>query len=95
MARMPQRASAKEMLKILDNQWLSTNDIKTLACVGIRKAKQIKDEIAKQEADKNNFLPNSLVPSEAVIEYLNLNTKYLKKIVNQQIGGSKNDESCN
>lgn len=80
MARMSVRASANEMLDILNKQWLDTKDIKVLASVGIEKARKIKNEIISKLEDENYFLPNGLVPSEKVVEYLNLNVKYLKKI---------------
>ena len=80
MARMSVRASANEMLDVLNKQWLDTKDIKLLASVGIEKARKIKNEIISTLEDDNYFLPSGLVPSEKVVEYLNLNVKYLKKI---------------
>ena len=80
MARIPTRASANEMLDVLNKQWLDTKDIKLLASVGIEKARKIKNEIISALEDDNYFLPSGLVPSEKVVEYLNLNVKYLKKI---------------
>lgn len=80
MARIPTRASANEMLDVLNKQWLDTKDIKLLASVGIEKARKIKNEIISTLEDDNYFLPSGLVPSEKVVEYLNLNVKYLKKI---------------
>ena len=80
MARMSVRASANEMLDVLNKQWLDTKDIKLLASVGIEKEKKKKNEIISALEDDNYFLPSGLVPSEKVVEYLNLNVKYLKKI---------------
>lgn len=80
MAKIPKRASAKEMLEILKKQWLSTKDIKILASVGYEKARTIKIEIAEDLKKQGYFLPPGLVPSEEVIKYLNLNVNYLKKV---------------
>lgn len=85
MPRIPMRSTASEMLETLNKQWLDTKDIKILACVGLRRAKEIKDDISETLKNEKYFLPNGLVPSEKVIEYLNLNIKYLKKIANNQI----------
>ena len=86
MAKIPMRLSAKEILDILDQQWLDTKDIKNIACVGIKNAKKIKEEITKRIKleDENYFLPNGLLPTDKVIEYLNLNINYLKKIAERK-----------
>ena len=77
--------SATETLKILDNQWLSTNDIKMLAGVGLSRASSLKKEIEKiiKQNDPNYFLPSGLVPTNAVIDYLHINVNYLKKIAKE------------
>lgn len=80
LSRIPKSSSAEVMLEVLSKQWLDTNDIKILACVGIEKARKIKYDIASMLEEDNYFLPNGLVPSEKVIEYLNININYLKKI---------------
>ena len=43
--RIVKRLSANEILRILENQWLTTKDIKDIACVGYTKASYIKNEI--------------------------------------------------
>lgn len=80
MAKVPKRTSVDEMLLILNKQWLDTQDIRKLACVGEAKARKIKYEIRDNLLAENWFLPEGLVPSEKVVDYLNLNIKYLKKI---------------
>jgi len=82
--KIVKRLPAHEILKILENQWLTTKDIKNIACVGYTKASYIKNEIELKikEKDKNYFLPSGLVPCKEVVEYLNLDIKYLKKIAN-------------
>ena len=80
--KIVKRLPAHEILKILENQWLTTKDIKDIACVGYTKATYIKNEIEFKikERDQNYFLPSGLVPSKDVVEYLNIDVKYLKKI---------------
>ena len=84
--RIVKRLSANEILKILENQWLTTKDIKDIACVGYTKASYIKNEIELKikERDQNYFLPSGLVPSKEVVDYLNIDIKYLRKIVNSK-----------
>lgn len=75
-----EKISASETLEILNHQWLDTKDIQKLACVGIDKARCIKDAIRKQILDEGKFLPPKLVPVDRVISYLNINISYLKKL---------------
>lgn len=83
--RITKTLSANETLKILDSQWLSTNDIRLLARVGLSKAALLKKEIEKavKQDDPNYFLPAGLVPTVAVIDYLHININYLKKIAKE------------
>lgn len=80
--RIVKRLPANEILKILENQWLTTKDIKDIACVGYARASYIKNEIEIKikEKDPRYFLPSGLVPCKDVVEYLNIDIKYLKKI---------------
>lgn len=84
--RIVKRLSANEILRILENQWLTTKDIKDIACVGYTKASYIKNEIEIKikERDQNYFLPSGLVPSKEVVDYLNIDIKYLRKIANSK-----------
>lgn len=74
--------SAEETLQILENQWLTTNDIKRLACVGTTRVASIKKAIIDKlhEEDENYYLPAGLLPTDKVVEFLKINVKYLKKI---------------
>ncbi len=80
MVKIAKRISVSDMLEILNNQWLSSMDIKKLACVSLVKAIKIKDEITEELTSNNYFVPNGLVPCDRVVKYLNLNVNYLKKI---------------
>ena len=85
MARVPVRASAKNILELLDKQWLTTNEIKVIASISEKKARMLKSKITQElKQDPLYFLPTGLVPSDKVIEYLNINLKYLQKIANNQ-----------
>ena len=78
--------SAEETLKILENQWLTTNDLKKLACVGTTKVSEIKKAIIEElhKEDKNYYLPAGLLPTDKVVEFLKINIKYLKRISNKK-----------
>lgn len=80
MARIPNSASINEMLDVLKKQWLKAQDIKILASVSLRKAYLIRNEITEDLKKQNYFLPNGLVPSNKVIDYLKLDIKYLRKL---------------
>lgn len=84
MSKIAKRYSANEILKILEKQWLDTNDIKILASVSTNQARSIKKEITIQLKEEQYFLPNGLVPNERVVDYLKLNIKYLKKIAKER-----------
>lgn len=74
--------SAEETLKILEKQWITTSDLKKLACVGTNKAKELRESIIKMiyEEDGNYYLPSGQLPTDKVIKYLKINISYLKKI---------------
>lgn len=84
--RVVERLPASEILKLLDKQWLTTNDIRQIASVGLANAIKIKNKIINKilEKDKNYFLPKGLVPTSEVVDYLHLDIKYLKKISNSR-----------
>lgn len=75
------KPTASEMLEILNQPWIGTEEIKRLACVGNDKARKIKAKIKEQLLDEGYILPSSnVVPTEKVAEYLKINIKYLKKV---------------
>lgn len=75
------KPTASEMLEILNQPWIGTEEIKRLACVGNDKARKIKTKIKEQLLDEGYILPSSnVVPTEKVAEYLKINIKYLKKV---------------
>lgn len=81
----PQPISADQILNILNKQWLTTKDIQLIGSVGSIKALKIKNAIIEDlEKNKNQYIPNRLVPSEEVINYFNININYLKKIANSK-----------
>lgn len=77
--------SASEMLHILQKAWLGTSDIRAIAMCGTGRAGQIKKQIADKLEKENYYLPNGLVPTDKVIEYLKINISYLKKISKLEI----------
>ena len=78
--------SAKETLKKKEKQWLTTNDLKKLACVGSARGASIKKAIIDKlhEEDKNYYLPSGQLPTDKVVEYLKINIKHLRKIANKK-----------
>ncbi len=70
---------SSEILEILSHQYVSTEDIKKIACCGLNRAQTIKRNIVKQLESENYLLPYGLVPTDKVVEYLKINVNYLKK----------------
>ncbi len=81
-------ATAKDILEILNKQWLSANDIKMVASVGKNKADEIRKEIQQELKEKKYFYPSYMVPSEFVVKKLGLNINYLRKMAKEE----KNEE---
>lgn len=81
MRKPTQRLNAEETLKILNNQWATTEDIMKLAFVGESKAREIGKEIMEVVSEEHKKkLPRGLFPMQVVQEYLGININYLKKI---------------
>lgn len=74
--------SATEMLQTLAKQWLTTADIKRIACCGYDKARAIRDGVANYLKEKNYYFPSGYLPTKEVIEYLKIDVNYLKKLSN-------------
>jgi len=90
MPKVARKASAKEILMILNNQWLSTKDIQIVAGVGEGKARKIKSNISEEQNKKNIFTPTNLISSESLVKYLNLNVSYLQRIARSEMYEKEN-----
>ena len=75
------RLTTSETLKLLSKPYLKTSDIKKIASCGDNKAIEIKKAILKICDERNYYVPSGLTPTEIVIEYLNININYLKKMM--------------
>lgn len=82
--RIANRISATETLAILDNNYLSTKDIMRIASIGVTKALNLKHKIEKEIESQGYLLPRGLVPTKNVIEALNIDVKYLKRLSNDK-----------
>lgn len=75
--------SYSELFKILLKPWASVNEIMSIANCGKDSAAQIRDNIIAQIKKENKEVPYSkkiVVPTEKVIEYLNLDVDYIKSM---------------
>lgn len=73
--------SYSELFKILLKPWASVNEIMSIANCGKDSATQIRNNIVAQIRKENKEIPYSkkiVVPTEKVIEYLNLDVDYIK-----------------
>ena len=77
---MVKSLNAKEMSKIMENQWATTKDIQMIGCCGINKAQRIKREIRNQMIDDGLFSPRYMVSMEYVIKYFHINEKRIRHL---------------
>lgn len=75
--------TAKETLELISNQYATIQDIQKIAGVGKDQARAIKKEIElKVLEETGKVFPNGKVPMDRLVEHLNINIGYLKKICN-------------
>lgn len=82
MSRIAKRLSSKEILNILNKQYLNVTDIKKIASISIEDARKIREEITQKLKYDGYFVPDKLIPSESLVKYLSLDLSYLKKLSN-------------
>ena len=82
MSRLAKRLSSKEILNILNKQYLNVTEIKKIASISIKDAREIREEITQRLKHDGYFVPDKLIPSESLVKYLNLDLSYLKKLSN-------------
>jgi len=78
--RIRKPLSATQTLELINKPWATVKDIMNLGCCGSDKACKIKKEIVKKKEEERFYIPAGYVPMESVIEYLNINLTYLRKI---------------
>jgi len=81
--------TAKEILKIIEKMWASTDDIKKLGCVGNNKALKIKNEIKTRMQEEGYAIPRNLVDMKLVTEYFNIDEQRVKFLASK--GGVCNE----
>lgn len=75
------KLSAREILKIISTPYATTKDVMALGNVGKNTALKIKKELKEQLEEENYFIPSpALLPMDKVVEKLNINIPYLKKV---------------
>lgn len=76
-----EKPTAREILNLLDSMWLSEREIMIIAFCGKSKANQIMKDIKELiDVKYKKKLPKNCIPTEELINYLNINVSYLKKI---------------
>jgi len=73
--------TAKETLNLLNKQWCSSNDIQEIGQTSKKNARRIKRTIEEDLKKEGYLLPTYLVPTTAVIKYLNIDIPYLESRV--------------
>lgn len=75
--------TAKETLEVISKQYATLLDIQKIAGVGRDQARVIKKEVeSKVFEETGKIFPNGKVPMDKLVEYLNININYLKKMCN-------------
>ena len=72
--------TANELLSLISKQWARNQDIALIGSVCLNKAADIRKEIENQLKSDGYKLPAHQVPMEKVVEYFNINLKYLKRV---------------
>lgn len=70
--------TATETLEIISKQYADTKDIKKLACCGDITARKIKQQIQNELSDW--LLPPGKIPMDILVQKLNININYLKRL---------------
>lgn len=74
--------SARETLGIISKQWCSSQDFSILSNTGKNTTLKLMKDLRNKLEQANYFLPSNLLPMDKVVEYLNINIPYLKKVSN-------------
>lgn len=72
--------SARETLEIISKQWCSSQDFSILSNTGKNTTLKLMRDLRNNLQQANYFLPSNLLPMDKVVEYLNINISYLKKV---------------
>lgn len=84
MTKPKQKATAQEILEILNGLWVDKKGIMTIAYCGNKTASDHIHAIKSIVKDKyGKECPRSYVPTEIVIDYFNINVNYLKKVAKE------------
>lgn len=62
----------EELRKITSQAWLSVNDIMKITSTSKRAAYKIKNTIKEDLLKKGYYIPNALLPTREVLEYLKI-----------------------
>lgn len=75
------KPTAQDILNILDGMWVDKKDIAVIAYCGDNAAWKHMQNIRENVKNKyNKICPKSVVPTEEVISYFNINVNYLRKV---------------
>lgn len=74
--------SSSETLEIISKQWCNCSDFMILSHTGKNKALRLMSDLRSKLIEDNYFLPSNVLPMDKVVDYLNINISYLKKVKN-------------
>lgn len=77
--------NAKEMLEIVSKVWCDTADLMKLSGFGITYTSKLKKEIRDELISQGKRLPKGLVPMKEVIDKLNIDVDYYRKLAEFQL----------
>lgn len=80
MKKIEKPLTAKEMLDRINTQWATKRDVMDIGYIGDTKANSIIKGIRKALEVDGYKLPAHRIPMPNVIEYFNIDIKYLKKV---------------
>lgn len=77
--------NAKEMLEIVSKVWCDTADLMKLSGFGITYISKLKKETRDELISQGKRLPKGLVPMKEVIDKLNIDVDYYRKLAEFQL----------
>lgn len=79
---MNKNNTAKNILEIISKQYCTTSDLMILSNSGKNTCLKIKKQLREKLQNENYYLPKNVLPMDKVVEFLNINISYLKKVSN-------------
>lgn len=72
---------AEELLKLITKQWCTLEDLQKILSCGRNKALEIKKDIKDKLLKEGYYIPNNLLPMQAVVDILKIDIDKLERLL--------------